>query len=260
MMHKRVVYKVLLSALGSLVVFAALIVPGVVRAQDVVVGGVAVIAADGDGLLLRDGPGYDANPIELYPDGTTVAVIDGPITAEDGSQWFVVEANGQSGYMVADWLVGPGSPVASSDGDYCDGAQEYIDVAALRSDLMRIHGHDVKDFGGRMSPMMSQGLAASLLHAHADEMSWASEAWPDWYWPTYDMMDAFKNVIEWKFSYDPNVVSSPDRNNHPAGSYENAVAWADETEQRYIEASERFIAQCGLVWPQLPPDPYDYIR
>jgi hypothetical protein len=77
----------------------------VVDGQELMTGDAAVIVADGDGLLLRDGPGYDATPLTLYPDGTTVTITDGPIYAADGSVWFAVIVSDQPGYMVADYLV-----------------------------------------------------------------------------------------------------------------------------------------------------------
>jgi hypothetical protein len=76
-----------------------------VRAQDLLPGDTAIVSAEGDGLLLRDGPGYEANPVALYPDSSTVVIVDGPIWAADGSAWYLVEIEGQTGYMVSHWLV-----------------------------------------------------------------------------------------------------------------------------------------------------------
>jgi len=63
-----------------------------------------VANANGDPVMLRDGPGYDAGILAAFPEGTAVSLNDGPLAAADGSQWFGVTVDGQSGYMVADYL------------------------------------------------------------------------------------------------------------------------------------------------------------
>jgi uncharacterized protein YraI len=72
---------------------------------DLTIGSSAVIAyADGDDVRLRTGYSYDAGTISMLPEGTTVEPIDGPLTADDGSLWYEVWANGETGYVVADYL------------------------------------------------------------------------------------------------------------------------------------------------------------
>jgi hypothetical protein len=121
--------------LAVLVLFF-LLAPGPGRqvdAQDLVAGSTAVVVSDGDGLWLREGPGYDAATIELFPDGTSVSIIDGPIYAEDGSIWFSVAAGDRYGYMVSDWLVAqelgdevaaPAPPQATAASG-CEGLREW---------------------------------------------------------------------------------------------------------------------------------------
>jgi uncharacterized protein YraI len=75
-------------------------------------GAPAVVGnADGDPVLLRDGPGYDAAVLSSFPEGTTVGVGDGPIAAADGSRWYGVTVDGQAGYMDATYLVPAAAPV-----------------------------------------------------------------------------------------------------------------------------------------------------
>ena len=106
---------VLLAALVSLVP----LVPAIAVAQDaagLTVGGSAVVAGTGgDGALLRQGPGYDAASLATLPEGTTVQVLDGPITAADGSIWYGVGIGGQTGYVVADYLTASGLPAPGAD-------------------------------------------------------------------------------------------------------------------------------------------------
>lgn len=83
------------------------VVPAVGLAQEagLAPGGAARIAnAGGDTVLLREGPGYDAGALDALVEGTPLTVTDGPITAEDGSVWFGVDAGGRGGYVVSDFL------------------------------------------------------------------------------------------------------------------------------------------------------------
>jgi murein DD-endopeptidase MepM/ murein hydrolase activator NlpD len=82
-------------------------------------GDVAIVGnTGGDGVSLREGPGYDAAVIEVYADGAVVDIVDGPIYAEDGSVWFGVSVDGYDGYMVGDYLMATGttSTITANDG------------------------------------------------------------------------------------------------------------------------------------------------
>ena len=58
-----------------------------------------VVAAEGDGLSLRLGPGSDYEAILIVPDDTELE-----IEAEDGS-WGYTSYAGESGWVSTDWLV-----------------------------------------------------------------------------------------------------------------------------------------------------------
>jgi len=87
--------------------------PTAMRADtDLTVGGQAHVAySGGDNVRLRTGPSYDNDTIEMVPDGTTLDVLDGPFTADDGSVWYQVSTpDGSTGYVVSDYLAaGTGS-------------------------------------------------------------------------------------------------------------------------------------------------------
>ncbi len=79
------------------------------------IGGTAVVAyADGDDVRLRSAPGFDAAIITMVSEGTAVAVLEGPIEADDGSLWYGVEAGATRGYIVSDFLAA-GSTVAGNE-------------------------------------------------------------------------------------------------------------------------------------------------
>ncbi len=96
----------LLTALVGLLCLASLRVPVITLAEtDLEIGGTAVVAyADGDDVQLRSAPSYDAAVMNMVGEGTTVAVLEGPIEADDGSLWYGVDAGGTQGYIVSDFL------------------------------------------------------------------------------------------------------------------------------------------------------------
>ena len=84
---------------------------------DLNVGGQAVIAyANGDHVRLRTGPGYDFDIIDLFSEGTSVDVLDGPVAADDGSYWYNVSVGGETGYIVSDWLASSSGLLSSVSG------------------------------------------------------------------------------------------------------------------------------------------------
>jgi cell wall-associated NlpC family hydrolase len=72
---------------------------------NLVIGGTARVAfADGDDVMLRSDPGYDAKVLAHVAEGSTVDVLDGPVAASDGTLWYKVSANGKTGYIVSLYL------------------------------------------------------------------------------------------------------------------------------------------------------------
>ena len=100
-------------AVACVMPMAALAVPVAAQEAGLTAGGAATVAnTDGDGVVLREGPGYDARVLEGFPEGTAVSLTDGPISAEDGSVWYGVDVGGRAGYIVSDYLVPAGSAPA----------------------------------------------------------------------------------------------------------------------------------------------------
>jgi len=76
-------------------------------------GAPAVVGnADGDPVLLRAAPGYDAAVLSSFPEGSAVGIGDGPITAADGSRWYGVTVAGEAGYMDASYLIPATAPAS----------------------------------------------------------------------------------------------------------------------------------------------------
>lgn len=106
------------------------------------IGGTGRIAyANGDDVRLRVAPGYDEDVITLFPEGSTVDVLDGPFQADDGTFWYQVAVGGQTGYMVSDYLargdapVDPVDPVTPPDDSSGDGSAPGGGMAVTTSEL-----------------------------------------------------------------------------------------------------------------------------
>lgn len=85
---------------------------------------------NGQDVLLRASPGYDQMVVNGYAEGTTVEIVDGPLTAADGSTWFGVLVAGEPGFLAADVLAAGAAPQPAADvaeapvAAPADGAQE----------------------------------------------------------------------------------------------------------------------------------------
>ena len=102
------------------------------------IGGSGVVAyANGDNVRLRVGPGPDEAVAGEVAEGSSVYVIDGLYTADDGSLWYQVESNGISGFMVADYLAREGSApaaVGGPSGDAVATEQVYVRTGPSTAD------------------------------------------------------------------------------------------------------------------------------
>ena len=88
-------------------------------ATDLVVGAQAQVSdAQGDNVNLRAEPSYSGDVVASVAEGSIVDVFDGPFTDDaDGTVWYQVNASGQPGYMLSDYLVnadGSVSPAAAA--------------------------------------------------------------------------------------------------------------------------------------------------
>ncbi len=75
-------------------------------ATDLVIGADAEVAdAQGDNVNLRERPSLSSDVLISVAEGDLVNVTDGPFTDDfDGTVWYLVIGNGQTGYMLADYL------------------------------------------------------------------------------------------------------------------------------------------------------------
>lgn len=108
----------LVPALVGILCFGLLAPPGVRADTDLELGGTATVAyANGDAVRLRAAPGTDAEVLALLPEGSTVAVLDGPVSADDGAPWYQVGAADATGYVAAEFLAAASSEAAATGDD-----------------------------------------------------------------------------------------------------------------------------------------------
>jgi uncharacterized protein YraI len=109
---------------GVLALLLVLVIPiaieqDVKAATDLIVGGQAQVSdAQGDNVNLRDAPSFAGIALTSVAEGSIVDVLDGPFTDDaDGTVWYMINASGQAGYMISDYLVnadGAVSPAAAA--------------------------------------------------------------------------------------------------------------------------------------------------
>lgn len=74
----------------------------------------------GSGVNVRDSIGFGGSVITTLNEGVAVTVLDGPVAAEDGSNWYYVDAAGTEGWIISDYLaLPPGSyaQIVNTGGD-----------------------------------------------------------------------------------------------------------------------------------------------
>lgn len=83
-------------------------------ATPITVGGKAAVAnTDGDPIRVRQSAGFEFAVVAMAYEKQTVSILDGPLTSKEGKQWFLVEAPGGTGWILADYLQGTGAPQAA---------------------------------------------------------------------------------------------------------------------------------------------------
>ena len=77
---------------------------------NLILGASAQVAyTNGDGVNVRDVPGFNGGVVSALNEGVEVIVHDGPVAANDGSYWYYVSSSGVEGWVIADYLSLPGA-------------------------------------------------------------------------------------------------------------------------------------------------------
>lgn len=106
----------------ALLLSTALGIP-VVADLNLILGASAQVAyTSGDGVNVRSAPGLWADVISTLPESFEVTVVDGPVQAEDGTYWYLVNADGSEGWIIHNYLALPGGAT--------EGSADHSDLAA----------------------------------------------------------------------------------------------------------------------------------
>jgi uncharacterized protein YraI len=121
----------------AVTILSALVLPGsfVALAQSTLSpGAVGQIAnTGGNPVLLREAPYFGSAALATYPEGTPTDIVEGPVYSDDGTAWYGVTINGQTGYMAADYLIDSGqgaNPALAEEAP----AQTLADDASVAAD------------------------------------------------------------------------------------------------------------------------------
>lgn len=87
------------AVLALVIVMVALLPRAAAAANSAVVSG-----TDGEGVWLKAGPHVSTARLALLEEGTPLTVLGGPRASDDGYHWFNVEAEGQRGWLVGDYV------------------------------------------------------------------------------------------------------------------------------------------------------------
>ena len=83
---------------------------------------VRITNTGGDPINLRSKPRTSASVLDAFGEGTTVGILEGPITDAAGIAWYKVVVSGTRGYMAAEFLGLSATPTQTPTPDDGDGA------------------------------------------------------------------------------------------------------------------------------------------
>ena len=101
--------RALVALLVAIVTSTAIGLPAVADLNLILGASAQVAYTNGDGVNVRDVPGFNGYVISSLGDGVEVIVHDGPVAANDGSYWYYVSSGGVEGWVIADYLALPSS-------------------------------------------------------------------------------------------------------------------------------------------------------
>lgn len=128
-------------------------------------GGQAIVAnTHGDGVNLRDSVGTGGAVLQVIPEGSTLAVVGGPDTADDGTHWYNVDINGNRGWVISDFLSRPATEAGQS-----------VTVSGTGGDGLRLR--ESASTAATTLTVMPEGAQASVVGAETTDESgivWAN--------------------------------------------------------------------------------------
>jgi cell wall-associated NlpC family hydrolase len=147
---------------------------------NLVPGDAAQVAyTNGDGVNVREAPGFGAGILTTLHEGVAVTIVDGPVVADDGTGWFLVSTVWDDytieGWVLADYLAGEG--VVASDGSTASGPhiQSVSSAVVVGTDGNGLRLRDGATFEAGIVTVMPEG--ASVLVTGGAAYDGEGNAW-----------------------------------------------------------------------------------
>jgi cell wall-associated NlpC family hydrolase len=70
---------------------------------------------NGDGVNVREAPGFGGAIITALPEGVALTIVEGPVVLDDGTGWFLISSDYANGWVIHDYLAdsaGGSAPIA----------------------------------------------------------------------------------------------------------------------------------------------------
>ncbi len=119
-----------------------------------------VVTTDGDLLTVRSGPGRGYGAITALGTGTTVGIVDGPFSDDEGILWYQVSAWGTTGWCAAEWLATSAAAIGNQYVSNTGGGLNLRAEPAMSSEILLI----IPD-GGAVQLLGGEG--------YADDLAWS---------------------------------------------------------------------------------------
>lgn len=145
---------------ASLALLVAVIVSGgststVFADTPVTVGGKAVVTnTDGDPIRVRQGASTEFAQVATAYEGQTVSILEGPLTDKKGIRWFMVQAPGGTGWMMAEFLQGTSAPTIAPK------LTGSAIIANTNGDPLRVRS--APNTGGKILTLLNPGTTVAI--------------------------------------------------------------------------------------------------
>ncbi|HEV2068111.1 MAG TPA: SH3 domain-containing protein [Thermomicrobiales bacterium] len=150
----------------------SLFAPMVALADEAIAPGQsATIDTGGGDASLRSEPSYDGEVITTVPDGTSLAIFEGPVSGADGSLWYSASADGLTGYLSADLVTGDTEPTPPEASDTTEDDPGEGEAASAETAVPSIPWKEPVDMGvvvDNASESLPQEGLACRADARAD--------------------------------------------------------------------------------------------
>ncbi|HUG13846.1 MAG TPA: SH3 domain-containing C40 family peptidase [Thermomicrobiales bacterium] len=130
-----------------------------------------VAYTNGDGVNVRDAPGFGGAIKTALGEGVAVTIVDGPVYLDDGTAWFLISSESGDGWVIHDYLA---SGPASNGGEVVSSSSWSASVVNTSGYGLRLR--DGASLEAGIMTVMPEGASLSVLGTDiwdADGMNWS---------------------------------------------------------------------------------------